>query len=86
LELLRHTPRAFDLMITDMTMPNMTGDKLAIKILEINPDLPIILCTGYIKKVPPDRFAGIGISALLMKPLIKKELAATVRKVLDDQK
>jgi CheY-like chemotaxis protein len=50
LELFRAKPKEFDLIITDMTMPNITGDKLAVKLMKIRPDIPVILFTGYSKK------------------------------------
>jgi two-component system cell cycle sensor histidine kinase/response regulator CckA len=69
-----------------MTMPNMTGDDLTIELLKIRPDLPVILATGYSRKLSEDSASEIGIKALTYKPLVKAELAKTVRKVLDDTK
>ena len=83
LELFRSKPDAFDLVITDMTMPNMTGDRLATEIMTIRPDIPIILCTGYSKKITDKEASAIGIRAFAYKPIIKSELATTVRQVLD---
>ena len=85
LGLFRSRPDDFDLVITDMTMPNKTGDKLAAELMLIRPDIPIILCTGYSKKISDDRAAGIGINAFVYKPVAKADLALTVRKVLDDK-
>ena len=82
-ELFRHDPSRFDLVITDMTMPNMTGEKLAGKILTIRPDIPIILCTGYSEQVTEKRARDLGIRAFVMKPLVMRDLADTIRKVLD---
>jgi DNA-binding NtrC family response regulator len=76
-------PREFDLVITDMTMPHLTGDKLAQSILEIRPELPIILCTGYSKKLLDGSTATINIKAILKKPIPRKQLLETVRNVLD---
>jgi CheY-like chemotaxis protein len=73
----------FDLVITDMTMPNMSGDELAKALLAIRPDIPIILLTGYSKRVDERTMAAIGIKAFAFKPIIRKELAAMVRDVLD---
>jgi PAS domain S-box-containing protein len=78
------TPDEFDLVITDMTMPNMTGDRLARKLIEIRPDIPIILCTGFSELITRERAVDIGIRDFLMKPLSVKSLAKTVRKVLDN--
>jgi signal transduction histidine kinase/DNA-binding response OmpR family regulator len=85
LELFRSKPNDFDLVITDMTMPNMTGDKLAVELMKIRPDIPVILCTGFSKKISDDSIATIGIRAVAYKPIVKSDLAKTLRKVLDDQ-
>ncbi len=86
LELFRSKPDDFDLVITDMTMPNMTGDKLAIEMKKIRPEIPVILCTGYSKKVSDETASEIGIKAFAYKPIVKADLAKTVRKVLDEAK
>ena len=77
-------PNAFDLIITDMAMPNMTGDQLAAEILKIRPDIPILLCTGYSQKLSAEKAREMGISAFVMKPLDRKDFAVIVRKVLDE--
>ena len=66
-----------------MTMPNMTGEKLAGKILEIRPDIPVILCTGYSEQITEQRARDLGISAFVMKPMVMKDLANKIRDVLD---
>jgi signal transduction histidine kinase/ActR/RegA family two-component response regulator len=86
LELFRLKPMNFDLVITDMTMPNMTGDKLAVALMEIRPDIPLVLCTGYSKKMSAERALELGIKAFVLKPLVKTEFTQIVRKVLDDAK
>jgi len=86
LELFRTKPNAFDLVITDTTMPNMTGDRLAIELMKIRFDIPIILCTGYSKKISDESAVEIGIKAFAYKPVVKADLAKTVRKVLDESK
>jgi CheY-like chemotaxis protein len=83
LELLRSDPGAFDLVISDMTMPHMTGDKLAIAMMEIRPDLPVILCTGFSRRMSEQAAAEIGIKGFAYKPLVKADLARLVRRVLD---
>lgn len=83
LELFRSNPDAFDLMITDMTMPTMTGDILAKEIRKIKPNIPIILCTGYSNKINKQQANGLGINAFAYKPFTKADLANTVREVLD---
>jgi PAS domain S-box-containing protein len=85
LELFRSRPNDFDLVITDMTMPNMSGDKLAVELMKIRPDIPVMLCTGFSKKISDDSIATIGIRAVAYKPIVKADLAKTVRKVLDDR-
>ena len=86
LELFRSKPNDFDLVITDMTMPNMNGDKLAGELMKIRPDIPVIISTGYSKKISDERAADIGIKAFAMKPISKTDLAKTFRKVLDESK
>jgi len=73
----------FDLVITAMTMQNLNGDKLALELMKIRPDIPVILCTGYSKIVSDGSAAKIGIKAFAYKPIVKADLAKTVRKVLD---
>jgi PAS domain S-box-containing protein len=82
-ELFQHDPYRFDLVMTDMTMPNMTGEKLAGKILEIRPDIPIILCTGYSEHITEQRAKTMGIRAFVMKPMVMRDLANKIRDVLD---
>ena len=85
LELFQKDPYKYDLVITDMTMPFMTGDELAGEIMRIRQDIPIIVCTGYSEKLTEEKALKIGIRAYLGKPLLKSEMAETVRKVLDQQ-
>jgi PAS domain S-box-containing protein len=84
LEAFEASPSSYDLVVTDMSMPNLPGDKLARKIKSIRPDMPIIVCTGFSERVHEDNFKQMGIDGLLMKPIVKSDLAKTVRKVLDD--
>ena len=86
LELFRSKPNDFDMVITDMTMPNMTGDNLANELMKIRPDIPVIVCTGYSKKISDETASQIGIKALAYKPAGKMDLAKTTRNVLDDAK
>ncbi len=85
LNLFRCNPQRFDLVISDMTMPHMTGDELARKIMEIRPEIPIILCTGFSKKITPQQAQKMGIKAFVMKPLLMSELANVIRSVLDNK-
>jgi PAS domain S-box-containing protein len=86
LVLFRANPSRFDLVISDMAMPNMPGDKLAFELLNINRDIPIILCTGHSNRINESSAKRMGIKALVMKPVEIKVLAATIRKVLDGGK
>jgi CheY-like chemotaxis protein len=86
LELFKSDPHGFDLVITDMTMPAMTGDLLATELLKLRPGLPIILCTGYSDKISKDRTRSLGIRRYVEKPLIMSELGKTVRELLDGAK
>jgi PAS domain S-box-containing protein len=86
LELFRSKPNDFDLVITDMTMPNMNGNKLAVELMKIRTDIPVILCTGYSKKISDEIVSQIGIKAFAYKPIVKADLAKTIRKVLDEAK
>jgi len=79
----KENPAAFDLIITDQTMPEMTGVELAEEVLEFRADIPIILCTGFSHLVNADRAKQAGIKAFAMKPLTKAEIAKTIRSVLD---
>jgi len=84
LELFRSKPQEFDLVITDMTMPKMTGDKLATELMKIRPGLPVVLCTGYSKTISEESAVEIGIKSFAYKPLVQTDLAMTVRKILDE--
>ncbi|MEA1933383.1 MAG: response regulator [Thermodesulfobacteriota bacterium] len=83
LETFRAQPDKFDLVITDMTMPNMTGDKLAGKLIKIQPDIAIILCTGFSEGMTKKKAASLGIKGFLMKPIKSKDLSMMIRKTLD---
>jgi CheY-like chemotaxis protein len=82
LEAFRAAPDRFDLVITDMTMPMMTGVTLAGGLRKIRPDLPVIVCTGFSTKITKEKAEAMGIADLLMKPLLKPALAKAVRKAL----
>ena len=83
LELFRKQPHKFDLVISDMIMPKLTGDILARELTIIRQDIPIIICTGFPSKVSDEKVVAMPIKALLRKPLSKQEIAETVRNVLD---
>jgi CheY-like chemotaxis protein len=83
LDLFREQPERFDLVITDMTMPNLTGDKLAKELLRIRPDIPIILCTGFSECITEEKAKKMGICEFSLKPFVMRDLAVTARKALD---
>ncbi len=83
LDLFASSPDRFDLVITDLTMPNLTGDQLALKLMGIRPGIPVILCTGYSRKMTEEKALSMGLKAFLFKPLVLKDLAHTIRKILD---
>jgi two-component system, cell cycle sensor histidine kinase and response regulator CckA len=86
LETFLHQPgnQSFDLVITDMTMPGMTGVGFARELLRLKPELPIIICTGFSEHIGPERIEKLGIKGFLMKPVTLRDLAVLVRKVLDE--
>jgi PAS domain S-box-containing protein len=83
LELFRTRPDRFDLVITDMTMPKMTGFELVRELLLIRPDVPVILCTGFSELVTREQAMSLGFRDYIMKPIVLSQLAAAVRRVLD---
>jgi len=82
LEAFRADPDKFDLIITDMSMPKMPGDKLAVEIIKIRPDIPILLCTGFSESLTDEKIKSLGIKGLLMKPIVIRALAEKIREVL----
>jgi CheY-like chemotaxis protein len=79
----REKPNHFDVVVTDMTMPKMTGERLARELMKIRPEIPIILCTGFSEQINEQKAKDVGIKAFLMKPLTLNRLARTVRAVMD---
>jgi two-component system cell cycle sensor histidine kinase/response regulator CckA len=85
LKLFRDIPNQFDLVITDMSMPEMTGDRFVQEILKIRPDIPTILCTGYSEKIDKQKAKEMGIRQYIEKPIKRSVLAKMVRKILDEK-
>jgi signal transduction histidine kinase/ActR/RegA family two-component response regulator len=79
-------PDRFDLVITDMTMPKMTGDQLAKRMMDIKPQIPVILCTGFNEAITEEKALAMGIDKFVMKPIVKDDLANTIRTVLDNNR
>lgn len=83
LELFKVQPESFDLFSTDMIMPSLTGSELAVKMREIRPDIPIIICTGYINNMSEIEAQDLGINAFAYKPFTKTDFAKTIRNVFN---
>ncbi len=82
LEIFRSKPDSFDLVISDMTMPHMTGIQLAKKLLEIRPDIPVIICTGYSSQYSEEKTRASGIYKFITKPIIMKDLALIIKEII----
>ena len=82
LEAFRANPDKFDLVITDFTMPKMTGMEMAREMKRIRKDVRVILCSGFSQTMALDQAKAIGVSEVVMKPLVRSQLAKTVRKIL----
>ncbi|MFZ0931851.1 MAG: PAS domain S-box protein [Syntrophobacteraceae bacterium] len=85
LEVFRSSPDEFDLVITDYTMPKLTGLDFAMEVLRIRPDMPVLLCTGFSEKITPESVKELGVE-LLLKPYGMRQISEMVRKILDAQK
>jgi CheY-like chemotaxis protein len=83
LRLFRENPSRFDVALIDQTMPGMIGTELARELLAVRPDLPIILVSGFSETILPQHIEALGIREFMMKPIIMRHLAETLRKVLD---
>jgi CheY-like chemotaxis protein len=81
----RDNPNSFDLVITDQTMPNLSGAELSKELMKIRPGIPIILCTGYSSVISEHKAKNLGIKAFIMKPMDRHTLAETARNVLDQK-
>ena len=83
LDFYRQSPAIADLVITDMTMPHITGQELARKMWQLRPELPVILCTGFSRLISAEQARELGMSGFLMKPIRQNTLATAVRHALD---
>jgi CheY-like chemotaxis protein len=81
----KNQPDRFDIVITDQTMPGVTGSDLALKMLQLRPNLPIILLTGYSSIISEKKAKSMGIKGFAMKPMVRKEIALLIRQVLDNK-
>jgi len=82
LEIFTENPNRFDLVITDHVMPDLTGGELAVELLAIRPDLPIVLCTGFSEKFSPEKAKAIGVREMVMKPVERRDLAAAIERAM----
>ena len=85
LDAFRVNPDKFDMIITDMAMPNMAGDKLSTEMLKIRPDIPILLCTGFSEILSEENMASIGIKGFMLKPVATEDFAQKIREILDEK-
>ncbi len=83
IEAFRNNSDKFDMVITDMAMPNLPGDKFASELTKIRPGIPILLCTGFSEIMSEEKAASFGIKGFLLKPIVMKDLAQKIREVLD---
>lgn len=83
LRIFKDDPSAFDLVITDQTMPGMAGLRLSREILKLRPDMPIIMATGHSASVSAEKAKRYGIKKFLMKPLVRSEVRKAVKEVLE---
>jgi CheY-like chemotaxis protein len=85
LDTFRDHPQKFDLVITDQTMPEMTGLELVEQLIRIRPDIPVILCTGYTEMIVEDNAGSLGIGTYVMKPVRISDISVKIRKLLDQK-
>ncbi|WP_300457625.1 ATP-binding protein [Desulfobacula sp.] len=86
LEAFSESPDKFDLVITDIAMPNLPGDKLSAELTKIRPDIPVLLCTGFSETMSEEKAASLGIKGFLLKPIVMTELSQKIREILDENK
>jgi CheY-like chemotaxis protein len=79
-------PDSYDVLVTDMTMPRMTGDVLVQRIRQQRPELPVILCTGFSEKADHRLCRALKINCFLLKPVTRKKLAASIHNVLESRR
>jgi len=79
-------PQAFDLIITDLIMPGLTGEALAVEIIKHSPNMPIIVCTGFSERLSEEQLNQSGLRGILYKPITIHHLAHVIRQVLDNPK
>lgn len=83
LEVFKKNPDSFDLIMTDMSMPGMTGDQLAMEIKNSHPKMPVIICTGFNDRINEEKCRAMGIQGYVRKPMIRRKMAKIIRSILD---
>ncbi len=86
LEKFQDSPNSYDIVITDQTMPGLSGDLFAVELLKIRPDIPIILCTGFSERINKEKAIELGIKEFLLKPFSRRQLCQSIRNILDGNK
>jgi DNA-binding NtrC family response regulator len=86
LDIFRNSPKRFDVVITDQTIPRMTGVELAAEVSRIRPELPVLLCSGFDEVMQGGELGKIGVRALLVKPLTAHDIAHKIRQVLENSR
>ena len=82
LKLFGENPYGFDLVITDLTMPNITGDQLARELIALRADIPIIMVTGFSEEMKEEEMKRMGIKKLILKPIVTRDIAKAMRELL----
>ncbi len=82
LEIFENSPESFDILVTDQVMPDLTGSDLAMKLREIRPDLPVVICSGFSAQLTPDKAEELGINEFLIKPIARRELGEAIGRAL----
>ncbi len=85
LEIFKDLPEQFDLLITDFRMPRMNGAELCKEVLKVNPEIPIIMCSGYSSLFGEEDAIALGIKRFIRKPLLTKEFATLIKEALDNR-
>ncbi len=86
LKLFKSNPNHFDLIITDMTMPQMSGVKLSEELKSVRSDIPVIICTGHSSLIDEEKAKTVGIEGFVMKPIVLRDIAKVIRGILDEVK
>jgi CheY-like chemotaxis protein len=85
LNLFKSDPNRFDLVITDMSMPRLSGLEFAAEIIALRPEIPVVICTGFSSRLNEEEARQLGVRAFLLKPILRNQLAQTIRSVLDKE-